>query len=590
MRQIQIAYHGAESFLGELQNFKRMYDVPGNRKMLFQIFSEYLEEPVASAIGRAIKQVFPGIPYIGCSTGGNLVDCRFSPGISIVATLFACESTKLEVYQYDARALPLNEIAQAIVQKTREHAWVKAVELYVTMLEGPYARLCDGLKDIRPDVQIFGGIACNGDITYNGSCVCSSEGGFSKSSVLAVFYGGEDFHVDSVRVSGWKPFGKKFRVTKSDGVLLQELDEALAYDVYRKYLNIKNDKNFFYNTLEFPLLYEYNGVSLLSVPTASNADGSLVMSSEMENGATVRICYGDPKTILELIVRDGEHIYEFAPDILHVFSCVARRTFWTSNDPAYELEVFRDIASSVGFFSGGEFMRTDGRLQSHNVALVIAAMREGSRQKAETKMPAVKLRELSRIPLVSRLATFISATSLELEQMNRELERANRNLKAAVITDGLTGLYNRAEIQRRIEGSLACVERRKFSLVMLDIDNFKQVNDTYGHQKGDRVIITLANILHEVQEHSSERYSAGRWGGEEFMLLLADADCAAASAIAEKIRCCFAETSFSSMRSQTISVGVTQASEDDTIDMLCTRVDTALYQAKKSGKNKVVVA
>ena len=113
MRQFQIAYHGAESFLGELQNFKRMYDVPGNCTMLFQIFSEYLEEPVVSAIGRAIGQVFPGIAYIGCSTGGNLVDCRFSSGISIVATLFECGSTKLEVYQYDAKALPLDEIAQA---------------------------------------------------------------------------------------------------------------------------------------------------------------------------------------------------------------------------------------------------------------------------------------------------------------------------------------------------------------------------------------------------------------------------------------------------------------------------------------------
>lgn len=87
----------------------------------------------------------------------------------------------------------------------------------------------------------------------------------------------------------------------------------------------------------------------------------------------------------------------------------------------------------------------------------------------------------------------------------------------------------------------------------------------------------------------SAQYSAGRWGGEEFMLLLSDADRSAASLIAELIRRCFATTTFPAMRTQTISAGVTQANEDDTLDSLCTRVDTALYQAKKSGKNRVVI-
>ncbi len=588
MRQIQIAYHGAESFLEELQSFKCTYDAQENRKLMFQIYSEVLDESVLKLIGEAIEHIFPGVPYIGCSTSGNLIDCRLSPEIIVMATIFEHATTQVRVYQYDRKELCVDEITGNITREAREHPWVKAIEMYFTIPEGSYTRFCDGLKDIPSDIQIFGGVACSDDITSDASCVISSAGGFSESSILVIFYGGEDFYVDSIKITGWKPLGRKFCVTKSEGSILQELDGIPAYDVYQKYLNINNDENFFYNTLEFPLFYEHDGTTILRVPVASNEDRSITMSSDMEIGSTVRISYGDPKTIVEIIEQDSERIRGFAPDILHIFSCAARCTFWTSNEPTYELQPFRDIASSVGFFSHGEFIRANGCLNQHNVTLVIAAMREGERTRSEVPDAPTERQALSKIPLVSRLATFISATSLELEQMNRDLETANRNLQAAVITDGLTGLYNRAEIQRRIEGNLTRVKRTKFSLIMLDIDNFKQVNDTYGHQEGDRVIVTLADILRGEQMQSAQ-YSAGRWGGEEFMLLLSDADRSAASLIAELIRRCFATTTFPAMRTQTISAGVTQANEDDTLDSLCTRVDTALYQAKKSGKNRVVI-
>lgn len=102
-------------------------------------------------------------------------------------------------------------------------------------------------------------------------CVLTKAYGFSETSIIIVFYGGEDFHVDSIKVTGWKPLGREFHVTKSQGSLLQELDGILAYDVYHKYLNIKNDENFFYNTLEFPLFYEHNDTTILRTPVSSNA-------------------------------------------------------------------------------------------------------------------------------------------------------------------------------------------------------------------------------------------------------------------------------------------------------------------------------
>ncbi|MCM1153900.1 MAG: diguanylate cyclase [Roseburia sp.] len=587
MKQFRFEYHDPKTFAEELSDFQKQCEAEKMQASLFQIYSEVLDAAVIHNVCEEIERFFPETMYTGCSTSGNIIDCQLSGDITVVCTVFELPTTKFCFFQYDLSKESVDTITAAIVEETKKNPWVKAIEMFFTIPEGSTTRFCDGLKDIREDVQIFGGVACSDDITSDDSCVFSKTDGFSEHSILILFYGGEDFHVDSIKVTGWKPLGRKFHVTKSNGSILQELDGIPAYDVYHKYLNIKNDENFFYNTLEFPLFYEHNNTTILRTPVASNADGSLTMTSDIDIDSVVRISYGDPRTIVDSIKEDSKRIAEFGPDLLHIFSCAARRTFWTSKEPTYEIYPFKEISASCGFFSHGEFLRTGGNLNQHNVTLVIAAMREG--EKKTTAPVSSEENTLSQIPLVSRLATFISVTSLELEEMNKKLENANERLKMAAIIDGLTGLYNRKEIQSQIEQALSRVGEEKFSLVMLDIDNFKQVNDTYGHQEGDAVIIGLANILQSEQAGQRQTVSSGRWGGEEFMMLLHNTDASSASFIAELIRQCFANTDYPNIRPQTVSLGVTQAQAGDTLDKLCTRVDTALYKAKKGGKNRVVV-
>jgi diguanylate cyclase (GGDEF)-like protein len=410
-------------------------------------------------------------------------------------------------------------------------------------------------------------------------------------------YGGEDFHVQSMHVTGWQPLGKKFYITKSEGNILYELDGKPAYDTYHKYLNIENNDNFFVNTLEFPLFYEHDGITILRVPVASNPDGSLTMSSDMESGSITRIAYGNPRTIVEVVDIESKKVRAFSPDVIHIFSCAARRTFWDSDVEAIkELATFKNIAPSSGFFTHGEFLRHKNCLNQHNVTLVISAMREGNPKTVSNVERIEDTHKHDRVPIVTRLATFISVASAEIEESNRkltevnyELEVLNHKLELTATFDGLTNLYNRSEIQKRIANCLAHISEKKFSLIMLDIDNFKRVNDTYGHQVGDTVIISLSNILRNNIEQYASGVFAGRWGGEEFMVLLPGFDAIQSASVAETIRRLFHERKYPSAPSQTVSIGVTQARNGEDLDALCTRVDTALYKAKTTGKNKVVV-
>ena len=168
-----------------------------------------------------------------------------------------------------------------------------------------------------------------------------------------------------------------------------------------------------------------------------------------------------------------------------------------------------------------------------------------------------------------------------------EQELLRKNLVEASITDGFTGLYNRSEIQRRISEALRDVGSVPFSLIMLDLDDFKRVNDTFGHHEGDIIIQSLSKtLLNECKMRGGDS-CAGRWGGEEFMLLLPGIPALEAGQIAEEIRHCFEKTGFPNVGPQTTSLGVTEAKMDDTLDSLCSRVDHALYAAKAAGKNQV---
>ncbi|MCM1577227.1 MAG: diguanylate cyclase [Ruminococcus sp.] len=569
MKQFAFKCADNNSFETELREFEKQ-NIPQDR-MLFYIYSEILDENALKKVCGVIEKVFPECGYMGCSTSGNIVDCELAGDISVVCAVFEKESSRFMVRLYPAPAEIGEDTAEGIIGDVEANPWIKAAEMYFTIPENSFTKFCGGLDRLDKKIKLFGGVSCSDDITSDDCLVFTKEGGFTSHAVLAVFYGGDELYVDDVKITGWKPLKRTFRVTSSQGSILRELDGVPAYDVYSRYLGIENSDNFFYNTLEFPLFYEHNGTTILRVPVSSNPDGSIVMSSDIDEGSTVRLSYGDPQTVVDSITEESRSIKDFCPDVLHIFSCAARRAFWDRNKPTYELSPFKSISSSAGFFSHGEFIRTNNYLNQHNVTLVIAALREGEPRIRERSDNEGSL-SLSKIPLVSRLARFIAESTRELEE--------------AVITDGLTGLYNRKEIQSRIENQLERVKKYEFSLIMLDIDNFKKVNDTYGHQTGDEVIRSISNILKG--DNGSGGFSGGRWGGEEFMLLLPNTNLLAAADVAENIRRTFEEITYPDIPSQTVSVGVTQGRSDDTIDSLCTRVDSALYKAKQSGKNRVV--
>jgi len=177
-------------------------------------------------------------------------------------------------------------------------------------------------------------------------------------------------------------------------------------------------------------------------------------------------------------------------------------------------------------------------------------------------------------------------------EMVERLHESQTRLEELATTDPLTGLANRKQIMASLELQMEgfCRHGTPFSLLMLDIDFFKKVNDTYGHQAGDSVLVEIASILGTILRTLD---TAGRYGGEEFVVILDTADQAQAVQSAERIRRAVERHVFSwnghEMRI-TVSVGASAIhSSDETVDSLIARVDEALYRAKSEGRNRVCI-
>jgi len=219
-------------------------------------------------------------------------------------------------------------------------------------------------------------------------------------------------------------------------------------------------------------------------------------------------------------------------------------------------------------------------IRSHQPNTIIIGMSQFTGEKSITSLLMAGADDYIHKP-------FDAASLISRIKINVRSYQYKKRLELMAVTDGLTGLYNHRFIFERLEEETAKVARygRPLSIIMLDIDNFKRVNDTFGHRAGDEVILSVA---HAIMASLRKTDVAGRYGGEEFLVLLPETDLKAAHIVAEKIRNTVALLQFETKDlAVTISAGVAEAEKGESFEALINRADAKLYTAKRNGKNRV---
>jgi len=219
-------------------------------------------------------------------------------------------------------------------------------------------------------------------------------------------------------------------------------------------------------------------------------------------------------------------------------------------------------------------------------AVSIASVNNASDLKKVISKIAKETNEMAEVS--KSLKSDLDAANEEMDQLRAELVK----VRESAATDALTGLLNRGTFDKKLDDLLEAKVFTKACLAMLDLDHFKQVNDTHGHVVGDNVLKYTAKLL---KKYTESQHHVARYGGEELAIIMPDTSLKKASEIAEKIRVSLAgsrlkkKNSSESIGQITVSIGISELKPDDTAENFIVRADNALYKAKETGRNKVVV-
>ena len=370
-----------------------------------------------------------------------------------------------------------------------------------------------------------------------------------------------------------------------------------------------------------------HNLPLLKIPII-NKDKNILDTLEYLNNSIEYICVINEDNSLYGLVTHTDITSNIDPDTLmdnyrlQDFLKLGRRMKWVSRDEKiasllqdmvnnfYDNVVVVENLKPIGIFTTKDIMRLiknkiylNVEIQEHMSSPVDSIHKNSSVREA---LSFIKDRHYKRVIIVDdegTLSGIISQKELisvtyskwamlmkeyqdELSEINLMLENKNIEYENIASTDALTGLYNRYKFsQLYISSYTSMIQRHNdMSLILLDIDHFKNVNDKYGHNIGDKTLVQISHTLLKILRSVDV---VCRWGGEEFLIILPTADKIHAVSIAEKLRQAIEELKIDVVGQVTTSFGVAQVREGEDMQDVIDRADKALYLAKDSGRNCV---
>ena len=246
----------------------------------------------------------------------------------------------------------------------------------------------------------------------------------------------------------------------------------------------------------------------------------------------------------------------------------------------------------------GELQLSYGEWEQHIHPRDLAAVRDALRAHLDQRTPCYQSEYRLRQKNEDWIWVLIRGKVIERNPQGRptrvcgvvmdisDRKRLEEKLRRLSITDPLTGAFNRRYLLQVMEREISRVQRyaRPLSLIMFDIDHFKRINDTFGHEQGDVVLKGVATLVRERLRHSDIFV---RWGGEEFMILAPETVLPKAIALTQTLRMALHQSPFPTVGPITASFGVAEYRSDETLDQWLKRVDDLVYQAKREGRDHI---
>jgi diguanylate cyclase (GGDEF)-like protein len=567
------SYYISETHLLE---FIKQHTIQDSSSLLIQIFTATNELEFISNLIHFFNKRFPLSSLIGTTTDGEIKDGYVSTNQTVIS-FSQFEKTTLKVFitntfedYFEAGKL----LASSLLQKD-----TKAIISFIDGLEGNGEEYLKGIAAISNEVIVAGGLAGD-NAQFEKTYLFTKDTIYSKG-VVGVSLSSPFLHIFSDYSFDWQAVGKTLTITKADKNRVYTIDDKTAVETYAYYLGDEVSKKLPQVAIEFPLMVKKNGLCTARASIATKDDGSLVFAGNFTKGDKVRFGCADFESILNETQSHIDKLFHKEIETLFIYSCMARRRFMP-NEIEYETLAYNQIAPASGFYTYGEFFSTSTTKELLNQSMTIIALSESTTFNENHIILDSKKHNNTTIQALSHL---INISTKELDKTQRELELLS-------ITDPLTKLHNRRYFTDVSEEIFQIAQRNNspITLLMVDIDKFKNINDTFGHKMGDDVLVQFTTLMKKVLRKSD---ISCRFGGEEFVVLLPETDLEGGLKVAHTIK---EETENASLLlnshqkiQYTVSIGVSQIDfkEKQGIESGLKRADNALYFAKNNGRNQV---
>lgn len=560
----------------ELSKFIEKNEISDSDKLLIQIFTSENNLEFIKNLTKYFNQKLPKSVLIGSTTDGEICNGRVSIEKTVISfTIF--EKTKLKTYisnDFKNYFEAGKSLASTLIAED-----TKVIISFIDGLSGNGEDFLNGIHEISSSVIVSGGLA--GDNSKFERTYVFTKDEILEKSVVGVSLNSNELEVFTDYSFDWQAVGKKLTITHAINNRVFTIEDKTAVESYTYYLGKEVGKSLPNVGIEFPLIIQNNKFNIARAAIGKESDGSLIFAGNLKTGDKVRFGCADFDSIFNETQNHLDKLTNKSVESIFIYSCMARRRFIPDLIETETL-VYNEISPSCGFYTYGEFFSFGKEKMLLNQSMTLLALSETNKN---------KIKKIDFQPIKHSKLT-LQALSYLINISTKELDFLQKKLETLSITDPLTKLYNRRYFSEVSNDHFKLAKREggDISIIMIDIDKFKNINDTYGHKVGDRVIIKLSKTLIRMKRESD---IICRYGGEEFIILLLNTDFTGAKILAEKIRKKVENITLNidDLRTLnfTISIGVSiiKHDSDKNIEESIHRADEALYKAKNNGRNQI---
>ena len=577
MQQLTYIVSGTADAQHQAEQTKEKLDrIPHIESLLITITAP-CEMPLDKALRMrdAVREYFPDARILVHTCALKMADLRLDTD-GIMLTFTAFEASRADFFVVSEH---MSEAKEQFENFVAAHPHTKAVEFLVVGLMDQVDDLFESFSPLDERIQVFGSFVDAPSMNTCGYLVADDV--VLTRGMLVVAFCGKTLEVLVTRNFGWNTLGREITATRVEGHTVKELDGGVPLKIYERYFGVKDDGNFGVDAALFPLCFEEaDGSVSARVPLRiEEGTGELTFGLPLQEGTKVRLAYGDPYGILSKAAENARDMSAFSPQAILGTACIGHYLL-LGDDVVTEMSPCAGCPSATSFMFG-EVRRVSGHIITANLNVLLVGMKEDP---GYVKNIQLQTKRVAHLSYNRKMLAFMSHFIRVSEE---ELSSANQRLTQLASRDALTNLLNRREMERLLKDAVAQSQEHKtpLSVILMDIDHFKGVNDTYGHDMGDKVLLTVADAI----SHTIRGSDAGcRWGGDEFFIILQGAPLAVAGRVGERIRRSVEASEMPFEKNITVSVGVAAFDpEKDNELQLFKNADEALYQAKKAGRNAV---